>query len=200
MSRVARKQTVNKQMYRHFAVITVLLTLVLAIFADGSNRESLTDRMRNERQRAQLEDADARMFGKHKLGGTDGSGRMPGSDGGSGGGGEDGDASAEDGGTDASGPRTARTSIGPVSDANGDGQPDYVPFFDDGVMQLPTRAGVIVKGGRSLPPGIGPLPPKSGQLSGTKQGKPGGVKPAPSAARREQLVNSGFQDAGAPSQ
>jgi hypothetical protein len=177
-------------MYRHFAIITVMLTLVLAIFADGSNRADLSDRMRTERQHQELAAADASMFGKHKLGGTNSAGRMQshGSDGGS----------ADDSGTQGETVKTARP-----AQYRGDGGDDeavMITYNDLGVVSLPPKAGVIVSGGRGLPPGLAPMPSKAGPISGKKQGPLPGAARGPSQTKRDQLVNSGFQDAGLPTQ
>ncbi|MEO5598527.1 MAG: hypothetical protein ABIQ66_07895 [Novosphingobium sp.] len=188
MSRVAKTQTVNKQMYRHFAVITVMLTLVLAIFADGSNRENLTDRMRTERQRVELEGADSEMFGKHKLGGTDSSGRMHSH-------GDDGGGSMDEGGQQV---ETVRATRNGRTMSEGEASPEFMAYSDLGVASLPTKPGTIITNERSLPPGLGPLPPKSGRMSGMKQRPMPGAKAPPTQANRNQLIDSGFRDAGAP--
>jgi hypothetical protein len=190
MSRIAKTQPVNKQMYRHFAIITVMLTLVLAIFADGSNRADLSDRMRTERQREELAAADASMFGKHKLGGTNSAGRMQ-------------SHSAEGGSTDESGTEGETIKTVRPAQYRGDGGSDeavMITYNDMGVVSLPPKAGVIVSGSRALPPGLGPMPTKGGPISGKKQGPLPGAARVPSQSKRDQLVNSGFQDAGLPTQ
>lgn len=62
-----RKPPVPAKMYRHFAVITIVLTLGLALFADGENRELMAEELAERERQAALERASAEKFGKPKL-------------------------------------------------------------------------------------------------------------------------------------
>ncbi len=48
------------KMYRHFAVITVLITGCIAIFADTENREAISNEIDQQQQQAALRSADAK--------------------------------------------------------------------------------------------------------------------------------------------
>ncbi|MBB3861169.1 hypothetical protein GGQ88_002441 [Novosphingobium hassiacum] len=54
---------IDPKMYRHFAMLTIGLTTVFALFADGETRET----MAQNSQRAELKRADESKFGKTKL-------------------------------------------------------------------------------------------------------------------------------------
>ncbi len=54
---------IDPKMYRHFAVLTIGITTIFAVFADGETREA----MAQNSQRAELNRADAKKFGKTKL-------------------------------------------------------------------------------------------------------------------------------------
>lgn len=42
MSRIAQKQTISPKVYRHFAVITIVVTALIGFFANGENRDAAT--------------------------------------------------------------------------------------------------------------------------------------------------------------
>jgi hypothetical protein len=46
MVRRANTQAVSAQMYRHFAVLTVAITLVVGVFADGESRQAVASEVR----------------------------------------------------------------------------------------------------------------------------------------------------------
>ncbi len=56
MAKISKKSTVPTKMYRHFAVVTVLLTASLAMFADGENREYYAEQD-NAQQRQSAENS-----------------------------------------------------------------------------------------------------------------------------------------------
>lgn len=45
MSRIARTSPVSANMYRHFAIITVVITACLALFVDGENRDAMAEQV-----------------------------------------------------------------------------------------------------------------------------------------------------------
>lgn len=55
------------KIYRHFAVITVASTLVMAMFADGENRQAMADEIRSHEQAAGAEAVSAAKYGTGKL-------------------------------------------------------------------------------------------------------------------------------------
>jgi hypothetical protein len=55
------------RMYRHFAVITVALTMALAMLADGESRAALAEEIAEREQRNMLAHASAEKFGRPKL-------------------------------------------------------------------------------------------------------------------------------------
>jgi hypothetical protein len=66
---VRRKQNQGSpmRMYRHFAVVTLVLTAAMAIFADGERRGAMAEEIAARQQRARLEQASVAKFGKPKL-------------------------------------------------------------------------------------------------------------------------------------
>lgn len=66
---VRRKQTPVSpyRIYRHFAVVTVVLTAGVAILADGERRAALAEEIEVREQRNELEIASQEKFGKPKL-------------------------------------------------------------------------------------------------------------------------------------
>jgi hypothetical protein len=62
---------ITPKMFRHFAAVTIVVTLLLAVFADGENREAITDGVsdgiaaRQESER--VEQAQVAKFGQPKL-------------------------------------------------------------------------------------------------------------------------------------
>jgi hypothetical protein len=56
------------KVYRHFAVVTLLLTLTVAFFADGENREAAAAQLAEKRQETKLRKESYARFGAPKLG------------------------------------------------------------------------------------------------------------------------------------
>lgn len=54
---------IDPKMYRHFAMLTIGLTTIFAVFADGETRETVA----HNHQHAELKRADEKKFGKTKL-------------------------------------------------------------------------------------------------------------------------------------
>lgn len=54
---------IDPKMYRHFAVLSIGLSIIIAVFADGETQ----DAMAQNEQRAQIKRADEDKFGKAKL-------------------------------------------------------------------------------------------------------------------------------------
>lgn len=54
-------------MYRHFAVVTVLITLLIALFADGENRQAMGNELEAQRQQTALRQAEGEKLGPRKL-------------------------------------------------------------------------------------------------------------------------------------
>lgn len=61
---------VSAKMYKHFAMTTVCITALLAIFADGSNREAIGDHLESQRQQAEMRSAEQDLTAQHKGGRT----------------------------------------------------------------------------------------------------------------------------------
>lgn len=55
------------RIYRHFAVVTLLLTGAVALFADGENRAAMAEEIAERQQRDALARASAEKFGPPKL-------------------------------------------------------------------------------------------------------------------------------------
>jgi len=55
------------KIYRHFAVVTLVVTLLVAMFADGENREAMADEIRSREQNAEMKAASAAKYGTAKL-------------------------------------------------------------------------------------------------------------------------------------
>lgn len=98
MSRIARTLPVSPQMYRHFAVITVAITICVALFADGETRATVVDEVEKQQTRNELVEHEVNKLGvrRNALGGLKVKARGSGwgSDGGGGGGDFDGGGSA----------------------------------------------------------------------------------------------------------
>lgn len=62
---------ISPKMFRHFAVVTIIVTLLLAVFADGENREALAENVSDEiaarQEAARVEQAQVAKFGAPKL-------------------------------------------------------------------------------------------------------------------------------------
>jgi len=94
MARRKQPQVSTARIYRHFAVVTLLLTGAVAVFADGENRQALAEEIAEREEQGRVARASAEMFGPPRLvkkapagGGSFGSDRgefgMPMDDGGS---------------------------------------------------------------------------------------------------------------------
>lgn len=59
MSRVAKTLPVSPQMFRHFAIITVGITLCIAMFADGESRQAIEDEFSERQAQNEMLRADA---------------------------------------------------------------------------------------------------------------------------------------------
>ena len=55
------------KMYRHFAVMTIGLTVCLGIFADGENREAISSHIEEKEREAELRRQSQAMFGQSEL-------------------------------------------------------------------------------------------------------------------------------------
>lgn len=66
MARIS-KPPVPLQMYKHFAVITVVLTATLALFADGENREALNEHLEERQREQELQAASQQITGPPRL-------------------------------------------------------------------------------------------------------------------------------------
>lgn len=67
MARKPSPQAITAKMYRHFAVITVALTLTLALFADGENRQAVAEEVERVERENELARAEAEKLGAPKL-------------------------------------------------------------------------------------------------------------------------------------
>ncbi|MCP5378794.1 MAG: hypothetical protein H6914_00010 [Novosphingobium sp.] len=55
------------KVYRHFAVVTLVVTLLMAMFADGENREAMADEIRSRERAAETKSVSAAKYGTAKL-------------------------------------------------------------------------------------------------------------------------------------
>lgn len=55
------------KIYRHFAVLTLAVTALMALFADGENRAAIAEEIQTRQQRAEMREANAKKFGKKEL-------------------------------------------------------------------------------------------------------------------------------------
>jgi hypothetical protein len=62
-----RKPAITLKVYRHFAAITVAITLTLGFFANGEGRQALADEVAERQQEAKLQQAQVARFGQPKL-------------------------------------------------------------------------------------------------------------------------------------
>ena len=67
MRRSAPTQAVPKQVFQHFAVLTVVLTACIAMFADGNKRQAITGEFTARQQRNQLLQQQEAKLGPIKL-------------------------------------------------------------------------------------------------------------------------------------
>lgn len=58
MSRIAKPRAVSPRMFRHFAVITVVLTAVIGLFANGEQGNAITDEIAAKQARAKAREAE----------------------------------------------------------------------------------------------------------------------------------------------
>lgn len=58
MARVAPAPALNAKVYRHFAIVTLVITASLALFADGEKREAIADRVAEREAKTELQRAD----------------------------------------------------------------------------------------------------------------------------------------------
>jgi hypothetical protein len=127
-------------MYRHFAVVTVAITLLIALFADGENREAIGNELKAQQQQTEMRRAEAEKFGPKKLGGE----KIPRRDGGGWG---------DEGPVDPGGAAVSGSAI-TVTRENGD--VEHASTYDQGVIgpgpQMMQAGGNVSK--------TGPLPPK----------------------------------------
>ncbi|MDG2003349.1 MAG: hypothetical protein P8J20_08460 [Novosphingobium sp.] len=70
MPRVAPKSPVNPKVFRHFVVITVAITFLLAMFSDGENREAFEQQLAEKSEKKRLEQAELEMAKQGKGGNT----------------------------------------------------------------------------------------------------------------------------------
>lgn len=61
------KPPVPVKLYKHFAVVTVVLTATIALFADGENREAVAHQMEQREEEARLERASQEITGTPRL-------------------------------------------------------------------------------------------------------------------------------------
>jgi hypothetical protein len=62
-----RKPAITPKVFRHFAAITVMITLTLGFFANGEGRRALADEVTERQHDAALDRAQVAKFGKPKL-------------------------------------------------------------------------------------------------------------------------------------
>lgn len=63
MSRIAAALPVDARMYRHFAAITLAVTALVALFADGENRQAIADEVEARETRRELREQQAERPG-----------------------------------------------------------------------------------------------------------------------------------------
>lgn len=61
------KPPVPLKMYKHFAVITVGLTVMMALFADGENRQAVAEHIEQRQREAELQAASQQITGPPRL-------------------------------------------------------------------------------------------------------------------------------------
>lgn len=59
---------ISPKMYRHFAIITVVISATVAMFADGNRREAISDGIAKREQRAELTKQEREKFGSPQVG------------------------------------------------------------------------------------------------------------------------------------
>jgi hypothetical protein len=68
MRRASSKQPVPIQVYRHFAVITLVVTSLLAIFSSGERSEAIAEQVKSHQQKQAMRQAQANKQGGKPLG------------------------------------------------------------------------------------------------------------------------------------
>jgi hypothetical protein len=68
--RRAATPAIPPKMYRHFALVTVLLTAVVAMFASGENRKAVTTHIEQQTEENELRRESYARFGAPKIGGS----------------------------------------------------------------------------------------------------------------------------------
>lgn len=126
MSRIAPQLGIPPKMYRHFAVVTLLLTACIALFADGERREAIENELAAQKKQAELQQQDADRAKQHQLAVATINRR--------GEGGWGSDAVVDPQGAGASG------SEGLISDASNPGSYVNASTADMGVLRLPAMA------------------------------------------------------------
>ncbi len=61
------KPPVPAKLYKHFAVVTVVLTAMIALFADGENREAIASHVEQREEQARIERASQEITGPPRL-------------------------------------------------------------------------------------------------------------------------------------
>ena len=68
MANLATAPLVNTKHYRHFATVTIAITLCVALFANGEARQVVGERVNTERQAEKLRGANTAKFGAKQIG------------------------------------------------------------------------------------------------------------------------------------
>ena len=63
MSRIARTLPVSTKLYRHFAVVTVVITVCVALFADGETRATVADEIETRQTKNELVEHEVNKLG-----------------------------------------------------------------------------------------------------------------------------------------
>lgn len=165
MNSIAETLAIPPKMYRHFAVVTVMITLLIAVFAEGEDREAIGNELKAQQQQTDLRRAEAEKFGPKKVGAehfrrTDGGGW--GSEG-----------PVEPGGTSVNG--TAVT----VTRENGD--VERASTYDQGVIgpgpQMAQAGGSFAQSGPLQPKRYRPNPKQRAEMERAGLAKAAGNKP-----------------------
>lgn len=59
---------ISPKLYRHFAIITIAISGVIAMFADGDRRQAIADDIHQRQQQAELKKIDRDKFGPQQIG------------------------------------------------------------------------------------------------------------------------------------
>ena len=68
MANLAIAPVVNAKLYRHFAAITIAVTLCVALFASGEARQVVNDEVSEQQQTVKLQEANAKKVGVKQIG------------------------------------------------------------------------------------------------------------------------------------